>query len=245
MSIPLVSIILPYYKKLKYFNRTYTSIVGQTYKNIEIIIIYDDEDLSDLVKIKKILKNNTRLIVNNKNLGAGLSRNKGIKISKGKYIAFIDSDDTWIKNKLSHQIKFMENKKLMFTHCSYNIIDENNLIIGKRIARKLLTYKKLLKSCDIGLSTVVINKKLIKKHKFPNIKTKEDFVLWLKISRNNKIIGIEKVMMNWQKSKDSLSSNLLQKFFDGFKVYNKYMKFNFFKSLFFLFMLSVNFLRKN
>ena len=245
MRYPLVSIIVPFYKKIAYFKRTYNSILNQKYKNIEIIIIYDDEDLTDLKKIKKILKRNTKLIINKKNLGAGFSRNKGIKVSRGKYIAFIDSDDTWTKNKLSYQIKLMENKKLMFTHCSYNIIDENNLIVDKRIAKNRLTFKKLLKSCDIGLSTVVINQSLAKKYKFPNLKTKEDFVLWLKISKKTEIVGIKKVMMNWQKSKDSLSSNLPQKLFDGYKVYNKYMRFNVLKSIIFLFILSVNFLKKN
>ena len=245
MKYPLVSVIVPYYRKITYFKKTYDSILNQNYKNKEIIIIYDDKDLSDLIKIKKIIKGNTKLVINKKNLGAGLSRNKGINVSKGKYIAFIDSDDTWKKNKLSYQIKLMENKNLMFTHCSYNIVDENNLIVNKRIAKHQLTFKKLLKSCDIGLSSVVVNQKLVKKYKFPNLKTKEDFVLWLKISKKNEIVGLKKVMMNWHKSKDSLSSNLLQKLFDGYKVYNKYMKFSVFKSLIFLFILSVNFLRKN
>ena len=95
----LVSIIIPYYKKKKYINNTITSIINQTYKNFEIIIIYDDEDTSDLKFISEMQKKDTRIIIikNLKNEGAGNSRNKGIEKAKGKYIAFIDSDDTWQK----------------------------------------------------------------------------------------------------------------------------------------------------
>ena len=103
---PKVSIIIPYYRKKFFFRSTFRSITSQSYKNYEIIIIYDDPDLSELNFIKKIInkKKNIRILINKKNLGVARSRNKGIKNSKGDYIAFIDSDDIWVKNKLKEQI---------------------------------------------------------------------------------------------------------------------------------------------
>ena len=120
-----VSIIIPYYKKKKFILKTLNSIYQQSFTNYETLIIYDDENLEDLKFLKTITKNkkNTKIIKNKKNIGAGLSRNVGIANAKGEYIAFIDADDIWEKNKLKFQIEFMKDNKLDFTHTSYNIID--------------------------------------------------------------------------------------------------------------------------
>ena len=244
----LVSIIIPYYKKKKYINNTITSIINQTYKNFEIIIIYDDEDTSDLKFISEMQKKDKRIIIikNLKNEGAGNSRNKGIEKAKGKYIAFIDSDDTWQIKKLERQINFMNKNDINISHTSYYIVDDKDKILGKRVARNFFSLKDLLKSCDIGLSTVIIKKSLISdKFKFANLRTKEDFVLWLKLlQNNNKIYALDEYLTSWTNSPHSLSSSIFQKLFDGFKVYNKYMKFNTIKSLYLLICLSVNFILK-
>ena len=139
----------------------------------------------------------------------------------------------------------MKKNNLLISHTSYDLFDENNRFLKKRLARKL-NYFDLLKSCDIGLSTVMVKKDLILKHKlFPSLKTKEDYVLWLKISKRGIIFhGIKKVLTNWTDRKNSLSKSLIQKLKDGFKVYYEYEKLNFLESLFRLIVLSINFLRK-
>ena len=138
------SIIIPYFKKKKFFKKTINSVLNQTYKNFEIIIVYDDEDKRDLYFIKQLMKNDKRfrLIVNKKNLGAGESRNKGIKMAKGKYICFIDADDVWKNNKLEIQINFMRKKKVLISHSSYQIINERNKVIGHRIAENYDSYNE-------------------------------------------------------------------------------------------------------
>ena len=243
----LVSVIIPYYKKIEYIEKALKSIFNQTYKNFEIIIIYDDKDKEDLKFIRKKIKRFKRikLIINKKNLGAGRSRNKAAKNAKGKYLAFLDSDDVWKKNKLKQQLNFMKKNKLDISHTTYSIINDKNKILSYREASKKSTYSNLLNSCDIGLSTVIIKKKLFLKYKFSSNKTKEDYSLWLKFSRKNSIYGLNKELTSWRKLDNSLSSNTLQKIFDAFDIYYRQEKFNFIISITRVIILSFNFLKKS
>ena len=244
---PLISIIIPYYKKKKFFKNTIKSLLKQSHKNFEIILIYDDIDKTELPFVKLTLRKikNVKIIINKKKLGAGYSRNIGIKKSKSRLISFLDSDDTWHKDKLKKQIKFMKINKVDFSYTDYSIIDKNKKKIKIIRAPKITTYRKLLSSCDIGLSTVMINSRLLKKDKFPNLKTKEDYLLWIKLSKKKiKMLGINETLVSWRQTNNSLSSSIIQKLKDAFLVYNHYLKFNFLKSLVLVFLLSINSLTK-
>jgi len=244
----IVTVVMPYFKKRKYVRDSIKSVLNQTYKNFELLIIYDDEDKTDLEMLENIKKKDSRvnIIVNSKNIGAGASRNKAIEVAKGDFLAFLDSDDIWEKKKIEIQIKFMLDNNFDFSSTSYFIIDEFDNIIDFRRTREIVTFSTLLKSCDVGLSTVMLKRKLITaESQFVDLKTKEDFVLWLNITKKNiNIYGIDQGLCSWRKTKKSLSTNVFQKLFDGFLVYNKYMKFNLLKSLYYLAILSINYLKK-
>ena len=241
----LVSIIIPYYRKKSFFKDAINSVKSQTYRNLEIIVVFDDNNPDEYEFIKKNCINDKRIkiIKNNKNKGAPYSRNLGIKISKGKYIAFIDCDDKWKKNKISTQINFMKKKKIKFCFTSYNLISENGKTLGVMRAENNIYYNDLIYSCDIGLSTVIIKKKLFLKYKFSSNKTKEDYSLWLKLSRKKNIYGLNKELSSWRKLDNSLSSNTLQKIFDAFDIYYRQEKFNFIISITRVIILSFNFLK--
>ena len=124
------------------------------------------------------------------------------------------------KNKLLHQLNFMKENKLNFSHTGYSIIDRYSKTIGKFRIQKELNYQNLLKSCDIGLSTVIISKKTLLKNKFCSLKTKEDYELWLRISKKEKLLkGLDKNFSSWRATKNSLSSSLVQKLLDSFRLY--------------------------
>lgn len=241
MSRYIVSVIIPYFNKKKYIIKTLNSIFSQTFKNFEVILIYDDVDLNDFHFIKKKFKNkkNFKLIVNRRNLGAGLSRNKGIKISKAEYISFCDADDLWNKNKLKYQINLMKKNNISFFHSSYNIIDNNDKKISKYIIQKKINYEKLMKSCDIGLSTVILKRNMFSNLKFSNMKTKEDYLVWLQLLKKEKYIhGTKKVLASWRKTDGSLSSFFIQKLVDAYFMYNTKLKYNIIKSFYFVLRLS-------
>ena len=253
--MPFVTIIIPYKSNLKYLFLALKSVFNQNYKNFKLTIVYDKVNKKDLKKINIFLKKkkyfkkfNIKIIENKKNFGAGESRNIAIRESNSKYIAFLDSDDIWVKNKLKFQIDYMEKNNILFTHTSYHIINSYNKIISSSFAKKEITFQDLIKSCDIGLSTVIMQLSLLKKNKllFPRIKTKEDYVLWLKIVKKIKIIrGLDVKLTYYRKTKGSLSSNKFLSLINGYKVYKDYMNYGAIKSLFYLLMLSTNFLKKN
>jgi|TARA_B110001450_G_scaffold249706_1_gene267422 teichuronic acid biosynthesis glycosyltransferase TuaG len=243
----LISIIIPYFKKKKYLEKTIQSVVKQTYQKFEVILIYDDIDNSDLKFVKYTLRKikNKKIIINKKNLGVGMSRNLGIKIAQGKFIAFLDADDTWHKDKIKEQVIYMKKNKVDFSYSSYAISDKNMKMLKMIKAPKKVMFKDLLFACNIGLSSVMIKAYLLKYDKFTSLKTQEDYLLWLKLSRRNiKMEGITKTLMYWRKTDNSLSSSAIQKLKDAFSIYNKHLNLSIIKSTYHVLLLSMNFLRK-
>ena len=136
----------------------------------------------------------------------------------------------------------MEDNKIEFSHSNYNLIDAENKVIGKMLVKKNLRYQDLMKSCDIALSSVIMKRSLLGRSlKFGQTKTKEDYLLWLKISKITKIYGINKSLLFWRKTDNSLSSNALQKIYDAYTVYDQIEKKNFFITSFFVLRLSIFF----
>ena len=241
MSNPLISIIITYYKKKKYIQKTIESIKRQSHKNFQLIFVYDDTDQKDLSYIKKIIRKIKikKLIINKKNLGVAVSRNIASKYIRGKFTAFIDADDIWKKNKLSLQIEFMIKYNLNFSHTNYFVIDKKEKKIGKFKAKPEIEYQDLLKSCDIGLSTVIVKRNLLKKNLFCKLQTKEDFYLWLQIIKNEKkIFSVNKYLSYWRYLENSLSSSIIQRLLDAFRLYYIYEKNNFFTSVYYVLRLS-------
>ncbi len=240
---PLISIVLTYYKKRKYVNRTLQSILLQNYKNFELIFVYDDSDLKDYKYIKKILIKfkKKKVLLNKKNLGVSQSRNKALKICKGEYIAFIDADDIWTKSKLNKQLKIMQKNLLNFSFTSYNVINNQNKLINKRFVSNDPSYASLQKKNIIGLSTVMFNREILKDVKFPNLKTQEDFAVWLNLlKKGHKLSHIKNLLSSWRKIDDSLSSNSLQKVIDAFKLYYTYQNKNLTLSIYSVIVLGYN-----
>jgi len=237
----LVSVIMPYYNNRNYFLESINSVLNQTYMNLEILIIYDDQNRDDLEYIENCIKNDLRvkIIFNDKNKGAAYSRNKAISIAQGEYVAFLDCDDYWETNKIEVQLNFMLTHDYDFSHTTYQVINYNGKMVGTIKARNTLEYKELLKSCDIGLSSVILKHKLLRDMKFPELKTKEDFVLWLSLAKKSiDLVGFDRPLMFWRQTPNSLSSSILQKLKDAFKVYHLYEKKNFFYSIFYVIRLS-------
>ena len=244
----LVSIIIPYYKKELYLEQSIRSILNQTYQNFEIILINDDPENKIFISKFSKLDHRIKLVHNENNLGAGLSRNKGLEIANGEYIAFCDSDDLWKNNKIEFQIELMKRLNFTFSFTGYDIIDENNNFIKSRKAPSYVDFQKLRSSCDIGLSTVMIRKDIFKnvEYRFANLRTKEDYVLWLKLAEDKITMkSIQENLTSWRKSKNSLSSSVIQKIVDGYKVYRIYLKYSRLRSLYHLVILSINFILKN
>ena len=242
MKKNLISIIIPYRRKKKFFQQTINSIRNQTYTNYELIIVYDDTKKLELDFVKNATKNIARkkIIVNTSNQGAGEARNIGIKNSSGEYICFCDADDLWLPRKIEKQLAFMKKNKLSFSHTSYAIIDKDGKKISSFNINSKIHYEDLLKSCDIGLSTVMCSKKLLQKNKFIKIKTKEDYFLWLSIIKKLKVIhGLRLRLTSWRKLDNSLSSPILRRIIDAYLMYSLHNKNNFIFNIFYTFRLSI------
>ncbi|MGM9850501.1 MAG: glycosyltransferase family 2 protein [Bacilli bacterium] len=201
-----VSIIIPVHNSEKYILECMNSVINQTYKNLEIILI-DDKSTDNSVNIIKSIKDKRiRLIELKQNSGAAIARNKGIEASTGDYICFLDSDDYWKLKKIEKQVKYIKDKA--FIYSEYLYLSENKTHIAH--VPKSLTYEELLKNSAIFTSTVMLNMKYLNKEDIymPNMRMGQDYGAWYKILKKiNIAYGMQEVLSIYRVGNISLSSN--------------------------------------
>lgn len=181
---------MPCYNAEKYIHESIESIIAQTIPEWELLLINDASKDRTREIIDKYAEADSRIRTFNldQNGGAAKARNVGIENSRFKYIAFLDSDDSWPAEKLQIQIEFMEKNNVQFSFTSYYIIDNQGVVKGIRTAQKLLTYQKLITyGNDIGCLTVMYERERFKRYKFnENIRGHEDYKMWLDIVKDTK-----------------------------------------------------------
>jgi len=187
----LVSIITPAYNSEDFISSTIDSVLDQTYKNFELIIVDDCSNDNTKNIVSNYLKADNRIQYYrfDKNYGAAAARNLAIEKAKGKYIAFLDADDLWDQDKLTKQIKYMEENELNFTYTNYRYIDEEGNKTGKwkKSFKKLSLPKLLFFSSAIGCLTVIYNQEEIGKIKVPLLRKRNDVAIWHHVlQRTNK-----------------------------------------------------------
>jgi glycosyltransferase involved in cell wall biosynthesis len=224
ISEELVSIIIPAYNCEGFIGRTLESVLSQTYKNWEAIIIDDcsTDNTLDLVKSYSLKNQKIRYQKLSKNSGAAVARNAAVNLAKGKYLAFLDSDDIWFPEKLEQQIKFMQDNGYLFTCTSYNKIDSQGNDLGFIIrAKNFRNYNGVLKR-NPGNSTVIYDAESLGKIIIPDIRKRNDYVMWLQVVKKAKILhGLDEVLTSHRIRTGSLSRNKVGLVYYHWKVYRK------------------------
>lgn len=180
----LVSIIMPSYNCGQFVEATIRSVQAQTYQNWEIIFVDDCSTDDTIAKVAAISKNEKRIHMyqNTSNSGAAVSRNNALREAKGRWIAFLDSDDLWDPNKLEKQIEFMVENGYSFSYTCYQEIDSSSNPTGVFVSGPLHISKQgMYNFCWPGCLTVMYDSSIIGLLQIEDIKKNNDYAMWLKI----------------------------------------------------------------
>lgn len=205
----LVSIIMPSYNTGRFIAETVRSVMAQTYTDWELIIV-DDCSTDDSVKV--ILnsfqdqQSRIRLFVNEKNSGAAVSRNKALREARGKYIAFLDSDDLWAPGKLEKQVRFMEENGYKFSYTGYREIDENGHLTGVTVSGPRHVGKiGMFNYCWPGCLTVMYDREVVGEVQIADIKKNNDYAMWLKVIQKADCYLLDECLASYRKRSGSIS----------------------------------------
>ena len=205
----LVSIIMPSYNTAKFISETITSVLAQTYTNWELIIVDDcSTDDTDAVIRPYLADDRIRYIKNEKNSGAAVSRNRALREAKGKWIAFLDSDDLWLPEKLEKQIAFMEKNNCRFSYTNYIEIDENSVPNGRCVTGpKKITRHGMYNYCWMGCLTVMYDAETVGLVQIADIKKNNDYAMWLKACKKADCYLLDEVLAKYRKRSGSISNH--------------------------------------
>lgn len=223
----LVSIITPMYNAKQYISETIESVIAQVYTNWEMIIVDDGSTDESPKVVQEYAKKDARIRYyrQQKNGGIAKARNTAIGYARGRYVAFLDSDDLWKPDKLQKQLVFMEKEGAHFSHTACGIIDGNGLVTGKvRHVPKTIDYKHLLRGNGIACLTVVIDRKYIDKIAMPDI-PHEDYAMWLDIMKRGEIAwGLDDELAEYRVAQHSVSNNKLRAAGWTWNIYRHYLQ---------------------
>ena len=246
---PFVDVILPNYNKAKFLEEAINSVITQTYNNWHLYIIDDHSNDSSLKIIDKFsdLKN-VNIIKLNKNMGPSFCRNYVMRLSKSKYISFLDSDDSWFEDKLEKQISFMEENDLNFTYTDYIPFFENKnekKFKKRTFLKSHFNFETFIKNSSINTTTMIISRSILTTHRFRKVKLLEDYLFKCKLLKSNNIAKkLDENLAYYRILNKSRSSQRLQNIYWLWYINKNYNKLNFLNNIISIFFISINSIKK-
>lgn len=240
MSRQLVSVIMPTFNAGKFLADSIESILGQTYDKLELLITDDgSSDALTLQILKEYSQKDNRVKVEylQGNCGPAYARNQSIKRAQGRYIAFCDSDDRWMPEKLERQIRFMTEKDSALCYSSYIVCDDKNNETGINIAPERISFNMLKHDNKIGCLTAIYDaEKLGKKYYLPQLRKRHDWGLFLAILRDCRMAyGITEPLAWYRHRNNSVSSNKLSLISYNVQIYEMVLGYPKWKAILYFF----------
>ena len=234
----LVSVIMPSYNSAEFIAESIDSVIAQSYQDWELLICDDvsTDNSRDIIREYAARDKRIKLIELSENSGAAVARNTSIQASKGRFIAFLDSDDLWREDKLEKQTVFMKQHNVVLSYTYYSVIDEQGQDTGKvMMPAGRLTYKDLLKSNQIGCLTAIYDAGKIGKVEMPLIRKRQDFALWLRILKKGHLaVCLHENLALYRNRTNSISSNKFDLVKYNWRLYRQVEAFSIFKSAYYL-----------
>lgn len=209
----LVSVIMPSYNTGKYIAESIESVLNQTYQNWELIIVDDCSTDNTVSGVKPYLtEKRVHFLENSQNSGAAITRNRALREAKGKWVAFLDSDDLWMPDKLEKQIDFMERNGYSFSYTNYSEIDENGKLNGVTVSGpKKITKTGFFNYCWPGCLTVMYDRSVVGLIQIADIKKNNDYAMWLKVCRKAVCYHLDEDLALYRKGRvGSVSSHSIR-----------------------------------
>lgn len=206
--MPSVSVIMPAHNAAASIEKSINSVMKQTYFDLELLVI-DDASSDNTLKIAEdlsIMDSRIKIISLSKNSGAGTARNHGIEQAQGKYIAFLDSDDLWLENKIEEQLKVFEKYDVHLVASAYQVRNQKQL---KHVRpEKWINHSTMLKSNRIGCLTAIYDSEKLGKRYMPSIRKRQDYALWLSIMKDTgPAYCVQSILAEYNQTPGGLSSN--------------------------------------
>lgn len=244
-----VSIITPAYNSSKFLPETIKSVQSQTFTDWELIIV-DDCSLDDTYDIaQSFSKDDCRIKVlkHERNSGVASARNTALDIAVGEYIAFLDSDDLWMSDKLEKQIEFMEKNGYILTYTNYQLFDSNTGKVIKLIkSPMMMTYQSIFKNTGIGCLTVMVNRKISGNFHMPLLKHTEDNCTWQIILKPGyTAYSLNENLASYRVNNNSLTKNKSRSAKNQWEYYREYNNFSVLKSVYYFSCYAFNAVKKH
>lgn len=221
----LVSVVTPAYNSASFILGTIESVRSQSYSHWEMIIVDDrsQDDTYEIVEREAQLDSRIRLIRLDQNSGTAIARNIAMDAARGRYVAFLDSDDLWLPEKLEKQLEFMREKNSAFSFTSYRKINESGEEIGDPVAvPEWVDYRKLLKNTAIGCLTVMLDREKTGHLSMGTMRSRQDYVLWFALLKRGLIAhGIQSDLARYRIVSNSISRNKFKAARTVWKLYRE------------------------
>lgn len=236
--MPLVSVIIPSYNTADFIGYAIKSVISQSFEDFECLVVDDASNDGSAAIIEEFARKDSRIscILLKENVGVSAVRNIALQKARGRFVAFLDSDDVWDRDKLKIQIEFMLSQNIVFSHTPYLIIDEANKKLGSFLPKSAINYKDALKTCDIGNSTAIYDSHILGKIKSGRIR--HDYEIWLKILKKHQCYAPPPIhnklfLASIRIRKGSDTYNKFKSCKRQWQVYSQVEGLSFFKSLYF------------